>query len=68
PGLDGLQCLELIRAALPQVKVVMLSSFSDREHIDGALKGGASAYVIKSIDPRDLPSAIRQVRDGTVFH
>ena len=68
PGLDGMACLKLLRRHHPDVKVVMLSSFTDPGHIDGALKAGASAYIVKSVNPVDLPSALRQVCDGTVYH
>jgi DNA-binding NarL/FixJ family response regulator len=68
PQLDGLACLDRIRKRYPQVKVVVLSVFSDPEHIEGALKRGASGYIVKSINPLDLPSAIRQAVEGTVYH
>jgi DNA-binding NarL/FixJ family response regulator len=68
PGMDGLACLENIRRSHPAVKVVMLSGFTDREHIDSALRMGASAYIVKSVNPTDLASALRQAWEGTVFH
>ena len=68
PGLDGLACLDQIRRRYPQVKVVVLSVFSDSEHIEAALKRGACGYIVKSVNPLDLPSAIRQAVEGTVYH
>lgn len=68
PKMDGLLCLEQIRARYPQVKVVMLSVFSDPEHIQMALLHGASGYIVKTINPRDLPSALRQAVEGSVYH
>ena len=68
PGVDGLTCLELLRKRFPEVKAVVLSVYSDPEHIQGALSRGARGYIVKSIDPRDLPSALRQAVEGTVFH
>ena len=35
--------------------------------IEDALRRGASAYVLKTVDPTDLPSTLRQVAGGTVF-
>jgi DNA-binding NarL/FixJ family response regulator len=67
PGIDGLACLELIRHNHPDVKVVMLSSYDDEAHVMGAFDRGAAAYVVKSVTPADLPSAVRQVVMGTVF-
>jgi DNA-binding NarL/FixJ family response regulator len=68
PELDGLACLDQIRKKYPDVRVVVLSAFTDREHIETALRRGASAYVVKSVNPLDLPSALRQAIEGTVFH
>ncbi len=68
PEMDGLACLDLIRKRHPEVKVVVLSVFSDSEHIETALKRGACGYIVKSVNPIDLPSAIRQVMEGAVYH
>jgi DNA-binding NarL/FixJ family response regulator len=67
PQLDGLACLDRIRARYPKVKVVMLSAYTDRQHIELALKRGASAYIAKTVNPLDLASALRQAIEGTVF-
>ena len=68
PQLDGFACLDQIRKRYPDVKVVMLSVFSDPDHIQTALARGASGYIVKSINPLDLPSALRQAVEGTVYH
>jgi DNA-binding NarL/FixJ family response regulator len=68
PLMDGLQCLDAIRKNCPKVKVIVLSVFSDSEHIQAAFRHGACGYIVKSVNPIDLPSAIRQAVDGTVFH
>jgi DNA-binding NarL/FixJ family response regulator len=68
PGMDGLGCLERIRERHPKVKVVVLSMSTDPEQIQAAFKRGACGFVIKSIDPSDLASAIRQAVQGTAFH
>jgi DNA-binding NarL/FixJ family response regulator len=68
PHMDGLQCLDAIRKNCPRVKVIVLSVFSDPEHIQAAFRHGACGYIVKSVNPVDLPSAIRQAVDGTVFH
>jgi len=67
PGADGLSCLTRIRREHPEVKVVILSSSTDQEVIANVLKRGASAYVVKSVNPVDLPSVLRQAVEGTVF-
>ncbi|HEV8459874.1 MAG TPA: response regulator transcription factor [Gaiellaceae bacterium] len=68
PGVDGLGCLERIHDRYPKIKVVVLSMTTDPEQIQAAFKRGACGFVIKSIDPADLASAIRQAVNGTAFH
>ena len=65
PGMDGLACLELIRRRHPEVKVVMLSGSQETEQIQAALKRGASAYIVKTVDPIELPAILRQVAATT---
>lgn len=67
PGADGLTCLSRIRKQHPNVKVVILSVSTDESVIQTVLKRGASAYIVKTINPIDLPSALRQAMEGTVF-
>ena len=67
PGMDGLTCLDRLQQRHPHVKVVMLSAADDRQLIETALSHGASAFILKHIDPRDLASALRQACDGSVF-
>jgi DNA-binding NarL/FixJ family response regulator len=67
PQMDGLTCLAKIRKEFPDVKVAILSVSQEPELIQTALKRGASAYIVKSIDPDDLAAALRQAIDGNVF-
>jgi DNA-binding NarL/FixJ family response regulator len=68
PGADGLKCLDWLRSRHESVKVVVLSGIDDPDTIQAALNRGASAYVGKHVDPRDLPSVVRQVVDESVYH
>ena len=68
PGLDGLMCLDQIKKRFPDTKVVIISAATDEKLIQTALKRGASAYIVKTVDPADLPAALRQALDGTVYH
>lgn len=68
PKGDGLTTLAQLKKDHPDVKVIILSMFEDSEHIDQALGQGAAGYVVKSINPLDLASTIRQVVEGNVFH
>ena len=67
PDMDGLAVLDRMRERHPGIKVVMLSGSDDPELIQEALRRGASAFVLKRIDPADLPGAIRQAARGTIF-
>jgi len=66
PHMDGLACLDEIKRRHPTVKVVMLSASSNPELVDAALRRGASAYVIKTVNPDDLPATLRQALEGNV--
>ena len=67
PDMNGLSCLDAIRKRYPEVKVVVLSAFTDPEHIQAAFQRGATAYIVKSVAPVDLPSALRQALEETVY-
>src|SRR5215210_6184634 len=65
---DGRTCLEAIREAHPSVKVVALAATASPELIRQVLMAGAHAFITKNVNPMDIPSAIRQANDGTVYH
>jgi DNA-binding NarL/FixJ family response regulator len=67
PGMDGLICLDQIKKRHPHVKVVVLSVSTDEKLIANVLRRGASTYVVKSVNPVDLPGVLRQAVAGTVF-
>jgi DNA-binding NarL/FixJ family response regulator len=68
PGVDGLQALDQIRARDKSIKVVILSASDSQAEIQAALSRGADGFILKSVNPIDLPSALRQIHEGTVFH
>ena len=68
PGADGLECLAALTKHYPQVKVAMLSAVEDQQVIESAFRRGASGYILKSVNPYDLPGAIRQIIEKTVIH
>ena len=67
PQMDGLTCIDQLKKQGLDVKIVVLSAFKDAEHVRAAFNRGANGYVVKSINPVDLPSAVRQAMDGTFF-
>lgn len=68
PGLSGPELIGQLNEQWPDVKTIVLSANEDRVSIDSALNAGASAYIVKSVNPSDLSSVIRQVAGGAVFH
>ncbi len=68
PGLDGLDCVAQITRCWPEVKTVVISASDDRVSIDSALHAGASAYILKSVTPMEIPTVLRQASTGVVYH
>ncbi len=68
PDTDGLRCLESLRQYHPDVKTIVFSGSDDPDVIQAAFQRGASAFILKRIDPVDLAPVIRQVLDGNVFY
>ena len=68
PGLDGLACLEALAEQRAGLKVAMLSAVEEVQVIEAAFRRGADAYILKSVNPFDLPGAVRQLLDGSVIH
>ena len=65
---DGRSCLEALGQEHPDVKVVVLSTLATPEIIRAALGAGARAFITKNVNPLDIPSAIRQAYEGSVYH
>lgn len=67
PVLDGLGAAAELRRAVPEVAVVMLTTFSEDAYITEALDSGVSGFLLKSGDPYELMAAIRAVHGGAAF-
>lgn len=67
PGLDGLAAAEEIRKLLPDTGVLMLTTFGEDEYIERALGLGASGFLLKAGDPRELLAGVHAVADGAAF-
>jgi len=66
PGMDGLEATHRITAdpRLRGTKVVVLTTFDLDEYVFGALKAGASAFLLKGVEPQALIDAVRTVAGG----
>ncbi|MCA2224561.1 response regulator [Nonomuraea aurantiaca] len=67
PRLDGLSAAAELRAALPEVAVVMLTTFDEREYVARALAEGAGGFLLKAADPRELIIGVRAVAGGAAY-
>jgi DNA-binding NarL/FixJ family response regulator len=64
PGLDGLAATRQITESLPDVRVLVLTTFAADEYVFDALRAGASGFLLKDVEPDELCSAIRTVAGG----
>lgn len=64
PDMDGAQATQKIREVVPNVQVIMLSSFKDGDFIKKALEAGAIGYLLKDISADELAKAIRAAHLG----
>jgi len=64
PRMDGREATRAIRQRWPQMQVIALTSFKDRELVQGALQAGAIGYLLKNVSTDELADAIREAQDG----
>src|SRR5215831_4020728 len=66
PEVDGLTATKRISgdARLSGVRVVVLTTFDDNENVFGALRAGASGFLVKDVEPEELLQAVRVVARG----
>nr|WP_280101494.1 response regulator transcription factor [Stackebrandtia nassauensis] len=67
PKMDGLSAAAEIRRIAPEVGVIILTTFGEDEYIARALGDGASGFLLKSGDPRELIAGIHAVAAGAAF-
>lgn len=61
PECNGLEALKLIKAEMPEVKIIMLTTSEDDEDLFNAVKYGASGYLLKDTDAKTLISMLRDL-------
>jgi len=64
PGLNGSEATALLRQEFPEAKVLMLSAMDGDDHVQSAIRAGASGYLLKSSDRAEIVEAIRKVHAG----
>jgi DNA-binding NarL/FixJ family response regulator len=69
PRVDGIEAIRRIRAAHPETRVIVLTSFVDEDKMLPAVRAGAAGYLLKDVQPQELVEAIRTVHGGgTLLH
>src|SRR5512140_2234224 len=69
PGLGGLEATLELKNLFPDMKILILTQYSDREYVYRFLKAGVSGYVLKRAAGTELVAAIRAVHQhGTFLH
>jgi two-component system, NarL family, response regulator LiaR len=66
PVMDGMEATKAIRAELPEVEVIALTSVLEGASVSGAVKAGAIGYLLKDTNAEELHRAIRGAAEGKV--
>ncbi|QIY93018.1 response regulator [Streptomyces sp. S1D4-11] len=64
PGMDGIEATRQVTAGPATTRVLMLTTFDEDDHVYGALRAGASGFVVKDMELDDILAAIRVVAAG----
>ncbi|MDQ0176548.1 response regulator [Bacillus chungangensis] len=64
PIMDGIEATRRIKLRFPDVHIMMLTSFSDKDHVIPAIEAGAAGYQLKDIEPDELVESIRKLVHG----
>src|SRR5882724_1755256 len=64
PSMSGVNCTRRLKDICPSVQILILTVYEDNDRIFGALKAGASGYLLKRADPAHILVAIQDVKQG----
>jgi len=64
PGMDGAAATRAIRERWPEIQIIALTSFKEKELVQGALQAGAIGYLLKNVSAKGLADAIRAAHAG----
>lgn len=67
PGLDGMEAAKQIKATKPAIKIIMLTTYNDKEIISELIHIGVSGYLLKNSDKTELVEAIKKVMSGRYY-
>ena len=64
PVMDGIEATRRLHESMPDIKVIVLTSFANKDMLAPALKAGAVAYLLKDAGPKEVAETIRAVSQG----
>jgi NarL family two-component system response regulator LiaR len=64
PRLDGVGAMRELRRRMPEVRVIVLTSFLDDDRLLPAVQAGAAGYLLKDVEPSELAHAVRAAHAG----
>jgi len=64
PGKSGIECVTILKAQLPRMQVLMLTTYDNSDAIFDSLRAGAGGYLLKRTRAAELIAAIREVHEG----
>ena len=64
PGMSGIKCVAKLRERLPQLPVLMITTYEEAELIFNSLRAGAKGYLLKNAPSAELVQAIEQIHAG----
>jgi two-component system, NarL family, response regulator LiaR len=64
PKVSGVEAMRALRERVPGIRVIVLTSFIDEEHLLPAMRAGAAGYLLKNVQPQELARAIRTADAG----
>ena len=64
PGMSGIDCIVKLKAQMPGLRVLMLTTYEDSHLIFNSLRAGATGYILKNKSSAELLAAIQQVHEG----
>jgi DNA-binding NarL/FixJ family response regulator len=64
PIMDGIEATRQIKSVMPNMKIMILTSFSDQDHVIPAIEAGAAGYQLKDIEPDELVRSIKKMLSG----
>lgn len=67
PGLDGIEVIRRLHAAVPGTAVMVLTMFDDDTLVSDALAAGARGYLLKGAEPEEIERAVRAVAAGSAI-